>query len=522
MYSKWSRLAVGAAAMMGWTLSGPVGSAGECSSCSPPVIYCPPVVTPHYVPPTTMPPSVTPPTTTPPTTTTPPADPTQPPVDLPAPGDQGFDPANLADDFASAEGDISLASGLGGADSPMSLAPGMAGDLFGVTGNYFLGYVSENGAVSANDSANLGSSRRFKMGESTSPIPRDRVFFLYNLFRLPYRTEEVASGVEPEGGFPSELDGPGPGSLITDSDGDGEELNTRNFDVNRFTFGMEKTFFDGWMSAELRIPFSRTISSSILAREDEIPGEQSTELENISVAFKSYIYRTQNTGFTGGFILNLPTADDFKFEQEFGDAVDADDNVVQLEHEINVRNQSVHITPFVGLLVVPTERLFVQGFAQLDVPLNGNTTTFIPAIDEAPAGEIQKFKLDDQTLLQLDISAGYWIYLNPEASFITGIAPMVEFHYTSTINDADILIFENTALGTDYLGVLGNTNNRLDIYNVTAASSIRIGQRGYVTLGAVFPLSRGKGNNLYDWEFQFQLNYLFGTNNQLASSPTFN
>ncbi len=65
---------------------------------------------------------------------------------------------------------------------------------------------------------------KIRLAESTSPIPRDRLFFNYSYFNdVPL----AAGGVS----------------------------------VNRYTFGVEKTFFNGMTSLELRAPFATTLSS---------------------------------------------------------------------------------------------------------------------------------------------------------------------------------------------------------------------------------------------------------------------
>ena len=45
--------------------------------------------------------------------------------------------------------------------------------------------------------------------------------------------------------------------------------------------------------------------------------------------------------------------------------------------------------------------------------------------------------LADQTLLYLDASAGYWWYQSTDDSGLTGLASVLELHYTTTLNDAD-------------------------------------------------------------------------------------
>ena len=67
---------------------------------------------------------------------------------------------------------------------------------------------------------------RTKIAENTSPIPRDRLLFDYSYLR---RRAAVPGGVN----------------------------------VNRFTPGFEKTFFDGLMSFEMKVPMATTLDSTL-------------------------------------------------------------------------------------------------------------------------------------------------------------------------------------------------------------------------------------------------------------------
>lgn len=464
----------------------------------------------HYEP--CCPPSVITAPTAPAVTPSQPDPQTTPAPSADTPTTQAFDDA-----FAGA------GSALETAGSGTSLAPFMLGDSFGLSGNFFLGYINTaNGGsqVSANDSSPLAGGRRLKISESTSPMPRDRVFFTYNWFRDAYQTQGLAGGVRPRGnpgfqgiGGPSGM-GFGPG---------GPGLGTKSFDVHRFTFGLEKTFFDGLTSAEIRIPFSRTLSSDLYVSNNNIPGDEGTEFDNISLAFKSLLYRTERLAVSTGLIVNLPTADDVFIVQQLPDALDLSTGGSRtLGHTLLVRNESVHLSPFLGYLLTPSRRTFVQGFAQFDLPLNKNETIFTPIVDGTALPEMAS-DLDEQALLQLDIGAGYWIYQNPNANWLTGVASMLELHYTTTLENADMKRYLITAGNTSYNAVFGNSANRLDILNLTIGAAWQFRERSTVSTGFVLPLNKGQQdqNFLFDWEFQLQLNYQFGPTTRLNRVPLY-
>lgn len=409
----------------------------------------------------------------------------------------------------------------GGTDS---LAPYMLGDSFGISGNFFLGYISAaNGGtqVSANSSSPIGGGRRLKISESVSPMPRDRVFFTYNGFRDAYQSQGLAGGVRPRGNPGAQSIG-GPSSLGFPAGGAG--LGTRSFDVNRFTFGLEKTFFNGSVSAEVRVPFSSTLGSNLLVTNNNIPGEEHLEFDNISTTFKALLYQTRSLAVSGGLLVNLPTADDVVITQFLPDALDLRMRMPRvLGHNLVVENDAVHLSPFLGYLLTPTNRLFIQGFAQFDIPVNGNRTVFTPVVDGV-ALPSQVRSLDDQALLQLDLSAGYWVYRNPWAEWLRGVASIIEVHYTTTLEDADMQRFDLTPNNTSYSAIFGNSANRVDVVNLTLGAAMQLRDRTMISTGFVFPLNKGQRdqNFQFDWEFQFQLNYHFGPGYARATeSPLF-
>lgn len=444
-----------------------------------------------------------------------PAEPTAPS----APAPEAALPMDTAFDDAFAAG-----AALETAGNPTSLAPYMLGDAFGISGNFFLGYISAaNGGtqVSANSGSPIAGGRRIKISESVSPMPRDRIFFTYNGFRDAYQTQGLAGGVRPRGN-PNAMGlggargaGFGPG---------GPGLGSRSFDVNRFTFGLEKTFFGGNVSAEVRVPFSSTLGSNIFVSNNNIPGEENMEFENISTTLKALLYRTPRFAVSGGMVINVPTADDVVINQQLPDVLDLMGGGTRvLGHNLVIQNDSVHISPFLGYLMTPTNRWFIQGFAQVDLPLNGNDTIFTPVVD-GTALPAMVSSLDDQALLQLDIAAGYWIYLNPTADWLRGIASILELHYTTTLEDADLQTFSITAANTSYNAIFGNSANRVDIMNLTLGTAMRIRDRSTVSAGFVLPLNKSQTdqNFLFDWEFQLQFNYQFGgTSTAIARSPLF-
>ncbi|QDU59661.1 hypothetical protein Pan216_04920 [Planctomycetes bacterium Pan216] len=475
----------------------------SCSSCE----TCPPVMTVEPSTPSTAPETITPEST--------PSDQPMAPDQMPAP-EQADLPAPDVPDLPNDMNDL-LASNMGAATAPQAAAPYMMGDLFGIGGNYFLGFQNADGdGVSANNSTPINGGRRLKITESTSPMPRDRVFLLYNFFRGAFRTDSPASNVNPLGsGTGATPDAPssvGTGNI----DGQG-----KNWDDHRFIFGLEKTFMDGIFSAEVRIPYSYTLTTNLNVTDSGAPGVLDNQLDNITASGKALLYQDQHFALSCGMTVNTPTADDVVINQQFIARQGATGGSGQvISPRLVIRNESVHFSPFLGYLISPTRRAFFQGFVQYDFPLNSNTVRFTPTNDGV-TGPTQHFLLDDQQLLNLDFSMGYWL-MQRECGFVQGIAPIFEIHYTTTLNNADLIPIQDNSNNSNYRGIVGNTLNRLDVVNATVGSTFLMCNRTYMTVGASVPLNRGDHNFLYDWEFLLQLNYQFGPRRSLASeSPIF-
>ena len=106
--------------------------------------------------------------------------------------------------------------------------PNMFGDLFyDLGGSVFVRDSAANTALA--DLPLAAASRRVKIAENNKALPEDRVFFMYNHFENALHNE-------------SNL---------------GPTFVSRDLEVDRYTFGLEKTLFDENWSVELRMPLGR-------------------------------------------------------------------------------------------------------------------------------------------------------------------------------------------------------------------------------------------------------------------------
>ena len=347
-----------------------------------------------------------------------------------------------------------LAGEFGGFRGALSAAPDMIGDFFG--GGYRMRMLSarqvydpDYGQTDFEHGATIpiaAGDRRFKIADNNRPIPTDRFFVNYNHFS----------------------------NAVIRSDGPGA-------DVDRAVFGLEKTFRDGLWSFEFRIPFA----SGLDADQARFDGDNlATEFGNVAFALKRLVYGSPTLAAAVGLGMVIPTAEDATLSWTPADAP-----IVIIE------NEALYLQPFFGVLWTPNERVFTQLFAQLDFDTNGNTVR-VPRWQGqgGTPGVIQ-----DQSLLYLDYSFGYWLFRDPcSCRCLTGLAPMLELHYTTTLQDSDTIY-----PGLYQTDVVTNFYNRQDVLNLTAGLCLELRGTSYLRVSAVAPL-KDDGDRVFDGEINAQ------------------
>ena len=303
---------------------------------------------------------------------------------------------------------------------------------------------------------------RTKVGENNSAIPQDRFYFIYKHFDNALST----------------VLGDNAGTSVAD----------RDFSFDRYVVGVEKVLgAAGNWSVELRLPVFGNLDYFNSGLSSQFGG-----IGNLSVIGKRLFYESNTTAWATGLGLSAPTG--------------ADSRIQIADDLFTIQNQAVHLFPFAAFLTTPTQNSFYQGFIQLDVPTGGNRldARFTdPAVAPRNLGSVR-----DQTLLYVDMQAGYWLYQNPSSFAITGLAPAITFNYTTTLEDADTLAGSTLDCGgcTDF--VLGNSANRLDVLNVNAGVYTTWFGRATTYTGLVSPLTH-RSNRFFDLEAQFTFNYFY-------------
>lgn len=305
----------------------------------------------------------------------------------------------------------------------------------------FFGHFVFDGRVDLVLSGAGASLGIMKLAENSSPRPVDRVFFNYNFYN-----DVLALG-----------------------------------DVNRYTPGFEKTFFNGQTSIDVRFPFLGQLDRITLFETGDVAD---TRFGDITATFKAILLQGRTGLISGGFAVSAPTADDIHLTLLDGTDV------------LRVHHRSVHVMPFVALLMAPSNRCFWQLFVQADFVTNGDPVWADPTGQNLrPIGRYQ-----DANLLFADFNFGYWMYQSPFRRGLTGIAPMLELHYTGTLNDTDLVAGSG-------LGVRSYTR-RFDYLNLTAAVNFMFNDCLSVRPGFVIPLRDGD-DQPFDYEAAVQANLYF-------------
>jgi hypothetical protein len=290
-----------------------------------------------------------------------------------------------------------------------------------------------------------------KIADDTSPIPTDRVFFDYNYFNHAVQTGNSA------------LTG---GAAIG---------------LNRYTFGVEKTFFDGCCSIEVQTPIESGLNDTQFF--GGTTGEnEGTVFGDMSVTLKCLIYRCDCLAISVGTMVDLPTAPNGTF--------------VNGPDSLTIRNDSVHVAPFLGFAYAPCcGNFFATGFVQVDVDANGD-----PVNENFVGTDPDIGRLRDPSLLYVDLATGYWLYRDQPlcGRYLTGIAPVVELHYTTTLQN-----YRGIADAVDpiYAGT--------DCLNLTAGLHFQMGPCSMLTVGGVVPLLTSGRDREFDSEVVVQFDRRF-------------
>lgn len=345
----------------------------------------------------------------------------------------------------------------------LASVPNMFGDCGMTTGNVAI--VGPNGITNGQFMLPVvGGARTGKISENDTALPVDRIFFNYNHYtNIFVMTEQQV--------FPV----PQPEQLRTEP-------------IDRYTFGFEKTYFDQWTSIQLRMPFNGAFDANL-----QTTGVGIGNWGNLAVILKALLYQDDNLALGFGLGIDIPTGSD----------------QVATLGTVNLRyqNDAVHLLPYFGFRYSAGDTyfgdgLFMTGFLQMDFANNGNAIQFVDPATNA-ADTIGLF--NEQNVLYADLAVGYWLYRNPDAPRVTGLAAVIEAHYSTTVQDPDLVAGTSNGTGA----VITNTGGRFDVVNGTVAVQMLLFDSSTLRVGGVFPMGQEDNKRFFDSEVQVQFNRFF-------------
>lgn len=214
----------------------------------------------------------------------------------------------------------------------------------------------------------LGGGRRTKICETNRAIPTDRCFFLYDHFHNALTFERT--------GLPGEY---------------------RSLNVDRYTFGVERTLQDGLWSIEARMPLTGGVDLTTPAADPDFI-MSGGEVGDLALILKGLVYRSDDVAVAVGVGVTSPTGSD------------AHATLPDFNMQIDIHNDAVHLLPFIGLTSAPADWLFYHAFVQIDAATQGNLITLDRGISGFDSG-----RLNDATLLFVDGGGGVWLFNDPGA-----------------------------------------------------------------------------------------------------------
>lgn len=344
----------------------------------------------------------------------------------------------------------------------LASAPEMFGDYFQTGGDLNFGLPDLGGSGGDFGSFSVPSSGGggpVKVSENNRALPTDRLTFSYSHFHNAFQFTQ------------SFLFGP---------------ANTQMFPLDRYTLGFEKTFADGTWSCEIRLP----LQSAFQFQSFSVNGAGGS-MGNLSVILKRLLYLDQELALAAGLGIETPTGSNF--------------TVTDLSSiptsQLVFQNDAAHLLPYIGALWGGDRPYFINVFLQFDFATCGNR---IDAGDvDGPFNTLGR--CNPQNLLFFDLGYGYWLYQNDAGSGLASLAAILELHYTSTLQDTDLV--RGNAGGR----VVNFTNNfnRFDILNLTAGLQAQFNTLTFLRVACVVPLGARDDQRFFDAEVQVQLNRRF-------------
>ena len=346
----------------------------------------------------------------------------------------------------------------------------------------------------------FGNSR-LNIAENNSPVVSDRVYVNYRHFHNASDVDIFS--YSPLGGL-------------------------KSLDINTWTLGIERKLTDT-SSLDIRLPINSQLASNLNITQTTGPvtsfplNDTDVTVGNLGLIFKMALHQSDALYMSAGTALNLPTAPNVSVRTNINDDQFQNYSPVnglpqggpfpfRLSMNARYMNDTVNLTPFLGAIVRPSPSIYGMSFLQLDVPLNSSRVdasgTSFANNQLASAFNLQG-RVDQQVLFRTNLAAGKWLWQNDRDRLIHSMGLQGEMHYTTSLNDADVLgpipAVPNLGVGSA-LG-FGNTANRIDLLDSVIGVQTVL-QRTLITNSFIVPIRSGS-NRVYDFEYSLSVNRRF-------------
>jgi hypothetical protein len=334
----------------------------------------------------------------------------------------------------------------------VSRAPNMFGDTLNPRLSYLpLKSTGQSQELMSAFTAPQGGGGSFNASENNTAIPTDRVYFIYNGF---FNAASNSVGFGPT---------------------------QQSQDIHRYLLGFERTFLDGNLSIDVRMPFVNSMQFENFGIASE-----TGNIGNLTMYAKGLMLSDDSTALATGLGIGLPTGSDVEVTRTVGPTT-------QL---LTIQNEAVTLMPFIASTMTLNDRWFVQSFSQVLFVTSGD-----PIVNNGQSAGVYTA----QNLFQSDIGLGRWLWQDSSQPYFTGLAGVVELHYTSTIQDSDAV---DLGFGNLLSGEIANADNRVDLLNLTSGIHAQLGPMSALRVGAVVPL-KDAPNRTFDSEIQVSFNRKF-------------
>jgi hypothetical protein len=335
----------------------------------------------------------------------------------------------------------------------LASAPRMFGHYYGATGQLQIRSIDPFGKLNnlVTDVPMAGGASPLQITDNNSPLPQSRFFVNYNHFENALRVQG----------------GAGPTFLP----------------IDQYTVGTEQTLMDGIASWQIQLPMTSGFGVG------GNPGVSAGQFGNLGFIAKAAVWRSDYAILSSGLGLDLPTGSRVQGQGQFTG--------------YQLRNTATTMLPYIGVMALPTDDTFFQGFVTATVPANGNQFMVLqPGAKPQSAGYYNA-----QTRLHFDLLGGLWLSRNPGGGGLTGLAFLSEIHYVAATQHGDSLNFtSNGPTGpTDFR--LGNISNQQTATNFTVGLHTVWNDRFQFRIGGAFPLAQRPNRN-FDGEVIAQMNFI--------------